>query len=187
MEDWNFPTYPLPATYQFKMMAAFAGMNVLKFMRYLGVRLGPDFIDYIPFPIWRPAVWRTPKVGKGFAFVGIPQPEIPDAPHPFDYARSTRYNSCVMIRETPDPDVLSSEDYLKHNMHGIRVSSGQPFHLFDTELLVTLEADIESDAVRFCFTGFSQNDGIEFYRCGLEQESVSLLLHPGVQSAVLVG
>jgi len=115
----------LPASVQYKLMAAFVGMNVIKGIRTLGFNVGPEFVDQLSFPIWRPAVWREKKVGPGWSFIGIPQPEIPTAIHPFDYARSTRYNTSVMIRETPDPETMAGEHYLKHHKHGLYVSIGK--------------------------------------------------------------
>jgi len=117
----EFLTEEVPPSYRYQMMAAFAGINAFKLLRSLGIRLGPNFIDHVQFPLWRPAIWENAKVPKGYAFVGIPQPEIPDALHPFDFARSTRYNNCISIRESPDPELLSSEDYLRHHQHGIQV------------------------------------------------------------------
>jgi len=123
LESDTFPTEYLPALHQYKMAAAFFGMNVVKVLRNVGLTIGPEFIDHLSFPIWRPAVWREKKIAKGWSFIGIPQPEIPSAPHPFDFARSTRYTNCVVIRETPDPETMAGEDYLKHHKHGIVVSS----------------------------------------------------------------
>jgi hypothetical protein len=52
------------------------------------------------------------------------------------------YNNCVMIRETPDPELLACEDYEKHHVHGLQGLA---------ELLTLSFIDIDSAARTFRF------------------------------------
>ena len=121
--DMNIPRHKLPSSLRRQMVTGFIKLNVIKGIRCMGIKVGPDYLKHVPFPVWRPAVWKQSKVEKYWGFIGIPHPDKKKAFHPIDYVRSARYNNGVMVRECPDPEVLACEDYTRHHLHGLKVSS----------------------------------------------------------------
>ena len=121
LEDWSFPTTKLSMSKRLKLMMAFVMLNLLKAFRSMtGIKLGPAFIDHIAFPIWRPAIWTSPKVPKYFGYVGVAHPEVPKGFHPVDISRSSRYHNGLMIRECPTPHMIPKENYQLQHRHGLQ-------------------------------------------------------------------
>jgi len=124
--DADFPRHKLPPKLRRQMVAGFVKLNIIKGVRCMGIKVGPDYLKHVPFPVWRPTIWRQPKVEKYWGFVGIAHPENQKAFHPIDYVRSSRYHNAVLIRECPEPEVMACEDYTKHHYHGLKVKQSMP-------------------------------------------------------------
>jgi hypothetical protein len=59
-------------------------------LRWFGYKLGPNFVEYIKFPIWRPSFWNNRKAEKYVAYVGVAPAEYGHIMHPYDLIVSSR-------------------------------------------------------------------------------------------------